>query len=411
VNLGRLALGVLLIVALCADAAGQENARWLSGSLRSAWWSGTRNLDDKSGQPGAALWLKGEPHNPDISMVMEGWIRSERLFDSLQPRVRIREAYGSTASGSFDLRAGRQIIVWGRADQINPTDNITPRDFTMLVPDTADDRLGADAAAAVYRRNEYSLSAIWLPHFRPNTVPFPAAVAAGLRKEIPTSPKQLALKLDRSGAGGIDWSLSWFSGFDLNPTLGLDPQGTGLLERHPRIRVAGADFAVPVGRYGLRGEAAYTWTEDREGADPLKKHPFFFGVFGVERTFFDYLNVNLQYYAYSVHNYRDPRQLSDPNVRQLAVSQAILSHQLDRSERGVAVRISNKWWNETLEAEVAMLANFERRDYALKPKLTYAFSDRVKGTLGADLLRGSDDALFGRLRKNSVAYAELSYFF
>jgi hypothetical protein len=356
----------------------------------------------------AALWLKADPKNESFSAVLEGWVRNEDFPKQGETRSVFREAYVGVSGETVNVRLGRQIISWGRADQINPTDNLTPRDFTLLVPETEDDRLGTYAGFAAYRRDEYTLSAIWLPHFRPNVVPFPAGLI--VRKDIPDSARQYAFKLDRSGSGGIDWSLSWFSGFDLNPTLGIDPETPGtVVERHPRIRVAGSDFAIPVGRFGFRGEAAYTWTENSDGADPLQKKPFFFGVVGVERTFFDYLNVNIQYYNYSVHRYSDPRSLADPAMRDFAVSQAILTHQLDRIEQGVATRVSDKWWNETLEAEVAVLSSFNRRDYAVKPKVTYAFNDHLRGTLGADILLGSEDALFGRFHKNSLAYTELRY--
>jgi hypothetical protein len=385
---------------------------WITGSLRGSWWSGSRTLDDEDSLPGAALWLKAEPRlGESIGALVEGWTRDDDLPESGRRKSKVREAYASASADAVDIRLGRQIIVWGRADQINPTDNLTPRDFTLLVPETGDDRLGTLAALGAYQRDEYSLSAIWLPRFRPNVVPAPLPPGVSLREEIPDDATQFAVKLERSGAGGADWSLSWFSGFDLNPTLGTDPQATaaGLVARHPRIRVAGADFAIPIGRFGLRGEAAYTWTEDRDGADPLEKNPFFFGVFGVERTFLAYLNINVQYYVYSVRHYQDPRSLTDPQIRQLAVSQAILNHQLDRREHGVAFRVANKWWNETLEAEAAVLASFEGKDYAIKPKLIYAFNDGLTGTLGADLLHGSEDALFGRLRKNSLVYGELRY--
>jgi hypothetical protein len=404
---------MLLIVVTAASVAAEPESpsasSWITGSMTGSWWSGSRGLNDRKDLPGAALGLKAEPKSADVSLVVDGWIRNEDLSDNGATKSKLREGYVGISGKLADVRVGRQILVWGRADQLNPTDNLTPRDFTLLVPDTADDRLGADAVLFAHRRGEYALSAIWLPHFRPNIVPLPGGVS--VRKQIPGSADQWAIKFDRSGGQGVDWSLSSFSGFDLNPTLGVDPNATngGLLERHPRIRVTGGDFAIPVGRFGLRGEAAYTSTEDHDGTDPLKKKPFYFGVFGVERTFFDYLNINVQYYVYAVQHYLDPRQVVDPGLRQLAVSQAIVNHQLGRSDQGIAIRIADKWWNETLEGEVAALASFDRRDFALKPKVTYAFNDRLKGTLSADILRGSQDAFFGRFQRNSVVYSELRY--
>jgi hypothetical protein len=38
-----------------------------------------------------------------------------------------------------------------------------------------------------------------------------------------------------------------------------------------KIDVLGADFATNLGSFGVRGEASYTRTQDRQGADPLDK--------------------------------------------------------------------------------------------------------------------------------------------
>lgn len=390
------------------SASNSDLPSWVSGSARGSYWTGSRNLDDTHDLPGASLWLKAEPRFSGVAATLEGWIREEDFSSSGHSRSRLREAYVETSLGETSVRLGRQIVVWGRADQLNPTDNLTPRDLTLDVPDTGDDRFGTLAASASRRIGSYTASAMWLPRFRPNKVPYPPGLTVSA-SPLPGAG-QAAFKFDHAGSGGIDWSVSWFSGFDLNPTLQPNPSAPGgMLETHPRIRVAGADFAVPVGRIGFRGEVAYTWTDGAAGIDATRKHPFFFGVFGIERTFLESLNVNLQAYAYAVRGYQDPRSITDPALRELAISQAILNHQLNRHEYGLALRIADKWWNDTLEAEVAILSSLERRDFAIKPKVTYAFTDHVKGTLGAELLRGSRDAFFRRFQTNSVAYAELRY--
>jgi len=404
--------GVLVVVLLSLAAGASASAgdvassgEW-SGSASLSCWSGSRRLDDAGTAPGASVWLKASGSLSDARFFAEGWLRSEDMSSRPAGRGRFREAYLSMALGNADVRIGRQVLVWGRADQLNPTDSLTPRDYTLLVPEPGDDRLGVDAVQLKPRWGATSLSVVWLPRFSPSVTPLPEGVRPGL----PRSARQLALKLDNSGGGGTDWSVSWFSGFDLMPTLA--PSSPGMLEsRHPRIQVVGGDFAVPVGRLGLRGELAHTRTEDPGGTDPLKKNSFFYGVLGVERSFFGDLNVNVQAYAYRVQKYRDPRDLVDPQLRQLAVRQASLAHQLERSERGLAVRVSDKWWNETLEGEVAVVVSFGGQGHIFKPRLAYALNDHLRLTLGADIYRGRADSPYGLLQRNSLAYGELRAYF
>jgi hypothetical protein len=381
---------------------------WLSGSVRGAYWSGSRKLDPEQDIAAASLWLKGEARSGDVSFVAEGWLRNDGSSQRASARSLLREGYVQYSRGPTQVRLGRQLIVWGRADQVNPTDNLTPRDYTLLVPDVGDERFGTLALQVSKRFGDYTIAGAWLPRFRPNVIPFVPEIT--VTEVLPESARQWGLKLDHSASSGIDWSASWYTGFDLNPTLQPNYQNPGAVRAiHPRIDVAGIDFAAPVGAFGLRGEAAYTFTTKDWQTDPLAKKPFFFGVIGVERTYGSTFNLNLQLYAYRVSKYSDPRELADPVQRRLAVFQAINAHQIERSERGVTLRIADKWWNETLESEVLLVSLIDRTSCLIRPRMIYALDDHLRMTLGADLYRGSGDSAFGLLRHNSGAFAELRF--
>ncbi len=57
-------------------------------------------------------------------------------------RTRLIEGYAAVHFARADLHLGKQIIAWGRADGINPTDNVSPCDFTLLLPFEDDQRFG-----------------------------------------------------------------------------------------------------------------------------------------------------------------------------------------------------------------------------------------------------------------------------
>ena len=141
------------------------------------------------------------------------------------------------------------------------------------------------------------------------------------------------------------------------------------------------------------------------------KQPFFFMVVGGDRTFLEYLNVNVQYlFRYVVHH-RSPVNLADPVQRSVAIEQAVVANQLDRAQHGASLRVSHKWLNETLEAEVGGIVTFTRLDFVVRPKITYAVTDRWKVVVGGDLFEGQRRSFFGRLRENSTAYAEIRWSF
>ncbi len=54
--------------------------------------------------------------------------------DATEVVTDLREAYVNAYVGPLDVRLGEQIIVWGRADGINPTNNLTPQDRRVRSP-------------------------------------------------------------------------------------------------------------------------------------------------------------------------------------------------------------------------------------------------------------------------------------
>ena len=380
----------------------------ISGSLRGGYWSSSRTLDDRDHLTTAALWLKASPKlRSNVSLFVEGWIIDQQLFHADQTEEQLREAYLDINVGPMDFRIGKQIIVWGRTDRINPTDNLSPRDFTLLVPEDDDQRLGTAAIKATYYFKEISLTGIWLPHFSPDTIPIPRIPPPfGLTEDIPdTSFGDWAIKIEQTGRL-IDWSLSYFNGYDLYPDLDAASL-PHLILKHHRIDVIGTDAATTLGRYGLRAEAAYTMTQDNNGDDPYIKNPFFFLVAGIDRTFLEYLNINVQYLIRVIVNYRNPEATGNP----FAVEQAVINNQLDQVQQGATFRINYKWFHETLEGEIATVFLTPHFSYLIRPKVTYAFTDRWKGTIGGDLYEGNQPSFFGYLRGNSTAYAELRWSF
>jgi hypothetical protein len=388
----------------------------LAMSLRGGYWSSSRRLDDEGGLGSSSVWLRAAPRlGPHVALAADGWVGADTLDEGSRADGRLREAYAHLAVGRLDLRAGKQIIAWGRADRINPTDNLSPRDFTLLTPEEDDQRFGTGAVRATYDLGPVSVIGVWLPDFEPHVIPLhpPPAGVALHEREPGNTHGQWAAKVERRGEG-LDWSLSYFDGFDLFPDLGIErvaPSGVDLELRSHRLRVLGADAAAVLGPYGLRAEAAYAHTEDADGRDPFVKNPYAWMVVGADRTFLETLNVNVQYLLRVVTRYRDPNEIDAPLARAVALREAVIANQLDRLQQGASVRLAQRWLRDALEAEVRGVLLFPRGDYAVRPQVSYAFTDYVKAIVGGDLFQGRRDSFLGNLRDNSGLYVELRWAF
>ena len=383
----------------------------LGGFVRSDYYSASKRLDGQHSLPGLTFQPKALPKFGSWGDAkIEGRITDDNLRKDNRFQGRLLEGYANFYLGSVDLRAGKQIITWGRADAINPTDVLTPKDFTLLsARDEEERRIGTTALKTNYYHGDYTLSVIWLPIFNPSTISLTAPpgfrITEDKRSQGRWTEQGFAAKLDRTG-GEIDWSVSYYYGLDVIPT-GRSVTPTLVQLTHNRIHMVGADFAKTLGRYGLRGEAAYVHTQDPDGSDVVVKNPYVFYVLGVDRDITEDLNINLQAYQRFIINYQDVFQVQDPAVRNVAVLNVIFQQQMDRIQEGLSGRIKAQWWNDTLEAELLGVWNANRSDFFVRPSVAYAFTDRWKGFLGWDVFNGRKESLNGFLQNNTSFFAEL----
>ena len=341
--------------------------------------------------------------------ILDGWLRNDENMKRTGNKVELREAFVSGAFGPVDISVGRQLVVWGRADTLNPTDNLSSRNYQLLTSDDEDQKTGTGMAKLTYNFESFRLIGFYIPEFRANKLPISDNLSVTYSEVTPEkSDKQSAFKIE-SLNGESDWSLSYFEGLDKNPELQLltapaSPLPLSLV--HTRIRTYGADYAINLGRFGLRAEAAYTLTQDSHGEDYFIKNPFLYVVAGGDRTFLESLNINLQYLYRHIYFFQDPRDITDPS-QELAIQEAILTNQYDHTQHGASLRISNKWLNDTLEVDLTAVSWFQHKDYLLRPKVRYAFNDYIKFILASDMYRGPVDSYFGSLNKISTTYCEL----
>ena len=383
----------------------------LGGFVRSDYYSASKRLDDQRSLPGLTFQPKALPKFGSWGDAKIEWrITDDNLRNDSRFQGRMLEGYTNFYFGNVDLRVGKQIITWGRADALNPTDVLTPKDFTLLsARDEEERRIGTAALKANYYRGDYTLSLIWLPIFNPSTIPLTAPpgfqITEDKRSQGRWTEQGFAAKLDHTG-GDFDWSVSYYYGLDVIPT-GHSTTPTLTELTHNRIHMVGADFAKNLGRFGVRGEGAYVHTQDPDGTNIDVKNPYVYYVLGVDHDVTEDLNINLQAYQRFIINYQDMFKIQDPAVRNIAVLNVIFQQQMDRIQEGLSGRIKAQWWNDTLEAELLGVWNANRSDFFVRPSVSYAFTDRWKGFMGWDVFNGRKESLNGFLQNNSAFFAEL----
>jgi len=96
-------------------------------------------------------------------------------IDSLD--FRLREIYLDLYFSNFDIRVGKQQIVWGKADGVFITDIVSPLNLTeFLLPDFDEIRIGVYAAKINYYFGSSTIEAILKPIYAGNKFPGPCSI-------------------------------------------------------------------------------------------------------------------------------------------------------------------------------------------------------------------------------------------
>ncbi|MBF0162571.1 MAG: hypothetical protein HQL88_09815 [Magnetococcales bacterium] len=406
------ALTVLAFVAFEARSADewQTATSWRMGVA-----SSDRALNDRVGAGMGSAWLRAETTLAEtLGLRMEGWLAVSQADGARKGAAELREARLRWRIHQTDLTIGRQILPWGRADKINPTDVLGGRDSTLLVLDDDDQRRGSLALVLDHALGGgLRLGAYWLPELRPNLLPFRAPGFALQQPSSRFDPAQFALKLDHS-IGKVDWSLSWFDGLDRTGRLKVDqitPSSIQLTTDHSRLRMLGVDVATTWQGYGLRAEVAHRMPKREDDTVGNHGQQQTFAVVGIDRNLPDDWYANVQAIVRHTQDHTEYRDMANPLDRAISLMNDLRSGQTVATQHGLSGYVKKSWDNENLQAELFALYYAESKDYLLRPKMHYKWNDEVRLSLGGETFQGHADTPLGSLHRNAMLFGEIRHGF
>jgi hypothetical protein len=361
-----------------------------------------------------------------VSVFSELRLRGGYEYGRAIIKPELRELFADVSLGKFDFRIGHQIIAWGRADGINPTDNLTPKNYFIRSPEPDDIRMANYLFMGKYRLSEkIRLEAIWVPFYRysiyrfdlfdmPDYVNFinPGSL------EWENSGGNLGLKAEFLFSG-IDGSVSWFSGFDPQPgidIISLDLNLSGLTldlgAEAFRHNTLGVDFATSAGGFGIRGEAGLRIPVKDYRDEVFTPETDLRYVLGVDRSFGNF-NMMIQYIGQWVPDFTDMPELMlfdesgelplidtsmyylIPEIlkEQIHGFNRLIYGQTHRLSHTISGRPSVALLYNTLNAEVICMYNLSTEELMVMPKISYNITDNWKISVGAQYFSGPENTL------------------
>ncbi len=328
----------------------------------------------------------------------------------------LREAYLEYAGANWDLRAGRQIIIWGVSDGIRITDIIAPMDFTeFLARDYDDIRMPVDAMKLRFFNNNIKMELIFVPVFQSFIYPtdpqnpwniFPVSETGPELIITPANTPATTLKNSEIGGrfsfylSGIDMSLvslyTWNKLPVFNTIFSSGMDTTFLVPEHHRLFMAGLDLSTTLGSLVLRGEGAYFAGEYYPSE--LNGSSTYLITRDVIRTL-----LGLDWYP--GNEWTLTGQLSYTSI---------LKHckelSCDRHNVLATLGISKKLLRSTLSISTFGYMDLSSKGFFNRTSLDYSLSDPIHLSAGVDLF-GGDGGMFGLYKDNSEVWIKVKYSF
>lgn len=342
--------------------------------------------------------------------------------------VRLYNAYVSYSGESYSIKAGNQIVTWGKADEISPLDNVNPEDMRDGPIRRRNERkipipmLNAE----VFARGD-RLQFLFIPVYKRSRVDLYGTDWAAVGSEINTAnivEDTPSNGLDNaeygvrymSDAASVDYSISFLSTTNDLPTLKSFnlPAGLGSISNdlsvaelaalanannipigveYNRREIAGFDFETVVDSFGIRGDFAYTRAEDFINSDlQAVRSPTYRYTLGVDYTSSSDFYINVQYLQTIIDDYKN----------------ILLNEEV---QNGFFSEISKEFLSNNYKIGLRSLQGTPQTQYYYNPYLKLQQWDNLSFEFGAELLGGEQTSPLGFYTNNDNYYLIVSAYY
>jgi len=386
----------------------------------------------------------------ESSLKLRGAIDLDRLYyDSdladEETDLTLHETYLQYNRSNWEMSLGKQLVRWGKSDQLSPIDSINPQDFRQFITIDLEER----ALPSWMLRNRWhgesiGFETIIQPWFKKSKIEYfdsNWAIYRNLRESIIANPsatddlkdyvRDLRVETDKPGKSldnmsaaarftwqteQSDFALSYHYGWETLPTItnfpvkninysgDPDPDLTDLqpgdftdekvLAKYKRQQTAGFEWETVLDPIGFRGEIAYIDHVAFLSSDLTSvRKPVIHLVSGIDYTSITEWYFNVQGSWFYIDDY----------------SSEILYFEEDTVS--LLGEISKPVWRGNLELSLQYNYTITDQSSYLKPSVTLKYFRNFECEVGANIFSGDDDTLLGSYDRNDQVYVRVKAFF
>ncbi len=344
-----------------------------------------------------------------------GHYYSDSATSDQRTETELRDTYVDYSTGAWDLRVGKQQVVWGEAVGVFVADVVNAKDMReFLLPDFDNIRIPEWGTNLEYTHNNLHSEFIFLPGIEFDKLgvrgsefafPLPLAPDTPYTYHDAKEPKD-GFENSKLGSRfnylweGFDMSVFYLHSWTHTPVLYRTINGSryDFDPQYKRLDTWGAAVSKEIHDIVLKSDFVYTPDDyfsliDPTDSDGIARSGRLEYLLGFDYTFFDKLDVNGQ-----------------------IIQNVILDHAksmigLDKFNTAFSLRISRDFLNRKLKTEFLMIYGLTAPDFLYQPKIIYNLTDSWQAGVGADVFSGNPAGTFGYFRNKSRYYSELTYKF
>ncbi|MDY0360353.1 MAG: AMIN domain-containing protein [Desulforegulaceae bacterium] len=342
---------------------------------------------------------------------------------------------------SFSL--GKQIIRWGKTDQLSPVDTLNPEDMREFVTNDYEDRkIPLWMADLKLFSDIFNIEFVYIPFFEKakyNNFETDWSRFPHLKKEIrqntfsnplkqyfdnilisenkPHNENEYGIRLFKT-IKSFDFGFTWhrftedepyisnfpiknlningdFSVENSSSSINLSDITNDKIEmNYKKTSAFGFEFETIVSGFGVRGEALYQNKKSflKEDVTSIRM-PVFTYVLGVDYSAQSNIYMNFQFSHDHISSF----------------SKKILYYEKNTYLTfGELSKYSDKYWTKL---SLEYLYNLNDKSSLISPKICYTYFKNIEIIIGADFFNGNNNSSLGRFKNNSQFFLELNLSF
>jgi hypothetical protein len=380
----------------------------------------------------AGYRLQNDPYEKDMS-IMESRYQLDLLSLPEWGTIAVKaDVYGDgvTEQGEFDLReanvaftpadfldvkAGRQILTWGKGDLLFIND-MFPKDWQsfFIGRDTEYLKAPSDAVKLGVFTDIANWEVVYTPRFdqdrfihgeRLSYWNGPAQQIAGQNAIVSVNRPQrwfqdeeVAMRVYKQ-VSGYDLALYGYWGYWKSPA-GFNAAQT--IAQYPSLDVYGASLQGPLGKGIVSGEIGYYDSkEDRAGSNGLINNSEFRYLLGYSQEIGRDFTAGIQYYV---------EQMLDYDAYMAGIPAGVRFR--DEFRHLTTLRLTKLLLNQTLQCSLFAYYSPSDEDAYFRPNLHFKVNDRTALEVGGNIFVGDENhTFFGHFEDDTNAYASVRYSF